>query len=253
MENSYTLTQSCTLPSLGKMYDVEFDPHITLRSMTTLEEMRRLSHSERPLKVLCDIIDDCMVEKCPISSYDMIISDYQYLLHQLRIVTYGPKYKLQNTCPYCLHVNEDVVDLSQLNVLELDEDINDLLVLVLPRTKHKVKLRMQTPRLIDDINLKVAEAKKRSKTSSVGDPTFLFSLQALIDTVDDQELNAVEMEKFIQSLPMADANKIIRRSEKLVQKVGLDLSLNVECAACGGSYESTFRQGPEFFGPTDDE
>lgn len=253
MENNYTITQSCTLPSLGRVYPVEVDPHITLRSMTTMEEMRRLSHSDRQLKVLCDIIDDCMVEKCAISSYDMIVGDYQYLLHQLRIATYGPKYKLQNTCPHCLHINEDVVDLSQLNVFEFTEDILTLLTVELPVTQNTVKLRMQTPRIIDDISLKSAEARRRDKTGNGGDRTFLFSLSSMIDEVNGQKLNAVEMEKFVQTLPMADANKLIKRSEKLVGKVGLDLSLRVDCAACGMTYESTFRQGPEFFGPSDDE
>ena len=52
---------------------------------------------------------------------------------------------------------------------------------------------------------------------------------------------------------MMDTNKIVKREEKLVQKVGLDISLDVECTACGMTYESTFRQGPEFFGPSEEE
>ena len=254
MNDDYTLTLDCTLPSLGKLYDVEVNPHITLRSMTTMDEMRRLSPSERPLKVLCDIIDNCMIEPCGISSYDMIIGDYQYLLHQLRIVTYGTSYPIVNTCPKCLHMNENVVDLSQLNVLEYTEDFSNLLLVELPKTKHTVKLRMQTPRLIDDVTVKSNELKKRQKSdSNIGDTTFLFSLYSLIDEIDYAKANIVEVEKFIQTLPMADTNRILKRAEKLVDKVGLDLSLKVECTACGATFSSTFREGPEFFGPTEDE
>ena len=72
----------------------------------------------------------------------MILGDYQYLLHQLRIVTYGPMYKIANTCPYCFTTNEDVIDLSKINVMEYTEDINDMFLVDLPRTKHRIKLRM---------------------------------------------------------------------------------------------------------------
>lgn len=252
MEN-YTISISCTLPSLGKVYEKEVNPHITLRSMTTIEEMKRLAQSDRPLKVLCDIIDDCMVDKAGISSYDMILADYQYLLHRLRVVTYGPQYKTSNICPYCGTTNTDTVNLDDIKVREYNEkEMKDAFDFTLPRSEHKVKLRMQTPRIIDDVNLRVKEFKKKSQGNFVGDPAFLFTLESLIKEVDDNVLNVIELEKFVRSLPMMDTNFIIKKSEQLVEKVGLDLSLNTECTVCGLDYMSSFRVGPEFFGPSID-
>ena len=89
----YTIAESYTLPSLGKVYDHEINPHIKLRSMTTTEEMKRLSPSDRPYENLAEIIDDCLIEKPDISAYDLCVGDFQFLLHKLRIVTYGPMYK----------------------------------------------------------------------------------------------------------------------------------------------------------------
>jgi hypothetical protein len=85
--NNYSIAEEYTLPSLGKVYTQKINPLVKLRSMTTEEEMKRLSPSERQYKNLCDIIDDCIVEPIGISAYDMCIADYQFLLHKLRIVT----------------------------------------------------------------------------------------------------------------------------------------------------------------------
>ena len=101
MNNNYTISEYFTLPSEGKIYDTEVNPQINLRSMTTQEEMQRLTHSDKAYKPLCDIIDACMIEKCGISSYDMALGDYQYLLFMLRVVTYGSEYKGTATCPIC--------------------------------------------------------------------------------------------------------------------------------------------------------
>ena len=43
-----SLKESFVLPSRGLIYGVEFDPKITLRSMTTMEEMKRQSPSDTP-------------------------------------------------------------------------------------------------------------------------------------------------------------------------------------------------------------
>lgn len=69
--NDYIIGESFTLPSKGLVYDKKVNPNIKIRSMTTEEEMKRLGHSELPYKLLSEIIDDCLVEKPGISSYDL--------------------------------------------------------------------------------------------------------------------------------------------------------------------------------------
>ena len=118
----YTVAHDYTLPSEGKVYDKEVNPHVKLRSMTTAEEMKRLNHTDRPYKSMSEIIDDCLVDKIGISSYDMCIADYQYLLHKLRIVTYGPNYKISSTCPYCGSQNVHNIDLDSLSLVPFDEE-----------------------------------------------------------------------------------------------------------------------------------
>ena len=56
MKKDFTISENYILPSLGKIYEEEFDPHITIRSMTTADEMKRLSPSELTYKNMCSII-----------------------------------------------------------------------------------------------------------------------------------------------------------------------------------------------------
>ena len=107
--------------------------------MTTIEEMKRLSPSEYAYKNMCDVLDDCIVGNIGISAYDFCIGDYQFLLHKLRVVTYGTEYKIDSVCPYCANRNEFTLDLNELKVKEFNEEnftgINEF---ILPKTKKKI-------------------------------------------------------------------------------------------------------------------
>ena len=119
-QTKYTIAESYELPSKGEIYDVEVNPHVELRSMTARDEMKRLSPSATPFKTLADIIEGCMIEKPTIHVYDMCLADYEYLLHKLRIVTYGDEYKIYLRCPYCGEEVETVAHLEHLAVKDFD-------------------------------------------------------------------------------------------------------------------------------------
>ena len=55
-----SIKETFTLPSKGLVYDEKINPNITLRSMTTMEEMKRLSPSDLEYKTISEIIDDCI-------------------------------------------------------------------------------------------------------------------------------------------------------------------------------------------------
>ena len=151
----YTIVNDYVLPSEGKVYGpIDVKPNVTLRSMTTAEEMRRLNHSERQYKLLAEIIDECITTPLGISAYDLCVADFQFLLHKLRIVTYGPSYKLSTTCPWCTSQNENLVNMDELVVKPFNAEIYEKYSeFELPVTKSKIKLRMQTPRMMDDIKI----------------------------------------------------------------------------------------------------
>lgn len=250
--SDYVVAEEYTLPSLGKVYSENVNPVVKIKSMTTNQEMKRLAPSERAYKTICEIIDECLVENPGISSYDMCLADYQFLLHKLRVVTYGKDYKLEFTCPFCGSKEEATIDLDSLEVRNAD-DINygDLQEFVLPKTKKKIRIKMQTPRMIDQISIQSKDLDKKSKGTQ-GDTAFLFTLEYMIESVDGEEIDSVRKEKFVRNLPMMDTNYIMKKAEKLVESFGIQTSIEKECPICGLDYTGSFRFTQEFFRPSID-
>ena len=247
----YTLTGSYTLPSLGKVYNVDVNPNVKIRSMTVAEEMKRLNSSDRPYKNLADIIDDCLIDKPGISSYDMCLGDFQYLLHKLRVVTYGTKYRLSSKCPHCGFDNVGEIDLNEMSVSSYTDEVEKYFDIELPVSKNRVRLRMQTPRILDDINVRVKEITSKRKSSSK-DSAFLLNIESVIDTVDGSKLDVFKKSDFVKQLPMADINYILASMNKINELIGLDMTLSATCDFCGLDYDSPFRITPEFFRPSID-
>lgn len=245
----YTIAENYTLPSHGKIYGVEVTPHIKLRSMTTQEEMKRLAPSDKAYKNICEIIDDCLVEKPGISSYDMHLGDYQFLLHKMRVVTYGPDYTLQSSCPYCGSINSDSISLDDIQVFDFnEEDFKKYFEFDLPKSKKHIKIRMQTPRILDEIQERAKELKRKSP-NFIGDPAFLISIEMMIDEIDGKKPNPLNLTEFVKNLPMMDTNYIVKHCQKINESVGLDTLLSNTCDVCGLDYETRFRTNGGFFGP----
>lgn len=250
--SNYSIAEEFRLPSQGKVYSVNVKPAGKIRSMTTQEEMKRLAPAERAYKNICEVIDDCIVEDIGISAYDMCLADYQYLLHRLRVCTYGSEYTVSSRCPFCGTESDRKFDLTDLEVRYYDNDnFATLSEFILPKTQKKIKLKMQTPRIVDDINERAKELKRKSRGTS-GESAFLFTVESLIDTVNGDKLDPIKKEDFVRNLPMMDTNYILKSAQKLVESFGVDTVIKCECPVCGLDYNGSFRITSEFFGPSID-
>lgn len=257
MENqNYTIAEEYELPSKGKIYAVPFDGKVKLRSMTVQEEMRRLNKSKSMNSTLCEIIDSCLITKLPISSYDLAVPDFEYLLHKLRVVTYGPEYKMLVGCPHCGKQQQYTADLDALKVRTLDaEEYKKLLTFQLPVCKKEIKLRIPTARLEDTIADKVAEFNKQLEeqgSSFDGDMAPIFTLETMIESVDGAKMSFIDLETLVKHMSSADYNYIIQKLEKVNSAFGLDKKIDLKCSKCGGKFSTFFRISREFFRPTID-
>lgn len=247
---NYTIGEGMELPSKGLIYDTVVPSYVELRSMTARDEMKRLSPSSAQFKLLADIIDGCLIEKLPIKVYDMALGDYEYLLHRLRIVTYGDSYKMSLRCPHCLEAFDTEAHLETLEVKSFDKEaFEEARFLMLPRSGKSVTLNFQTPRMLDETEALVKEMKRKCKTSETNFELFV-SLLYLIDTVDGIKLPRTELETFINRLPALDMAKILNTADKLNSLIGIENNLILDCPYCGGEVSASFRFGPEFFRPT---
>jgi predicted RNA-binding Zn-ribbon protein involved in translation (DUF1610 family) len=249
-QTDYTIMEGYELPSKGKIYHEDVNPHIELRSMTARDEMKRLSPSSTPLKTLADIIEGCCVETPAVHVYDMSLGDYEFLLHKLRIVTYGEDYKVALRCPACGESIETIAKLGQLDVKEYDEDeIKQLQTFTLPKSNRLITLRFLTPRMAEEMEVKVKDMKRRYKNATIDFET-LVRLLTNIDLVDGEKKSETEMENIVTNLPAFDLQKILNNIDTLNQKIGLDNLLYLTCPKCGEEVTTFFRFGPEFFRPT---
>lgn len=249
-QTDYTIMEGYELPSKGKIYSENVNPHIELRSMTARDEMKRLSPSSTPLKTLADIIEGCCVEAPAIHVYDMALGDYEFLLHKLRIVTYGEDYKVSLRCPGCGEVIETVSKLGQLEVKEFNEDeVKALQTFTLPKSNRLITLNFLSPRMVEEMEVKVKDMKRRYKNATIDFET-LVRLLTNIDLVDGEKKSETELENIITNLPALDLQKILNNIDKLNQQVGLDNLLYLTCPKCSEEVTTFFRFGPEFFRPT---
>lgn len=246
----YSIYESYTLPSKGELYPKKINAEIKLRSMTGLEEKKRLSQPKAIYDVMSSVIDDCMIDRDK-SSYDMLIGDFQFLMHKLRVVTYGNLYNVTTICPNpaCKHIQEDVVDLDKLEVLEYNEEMEKYLTVELPKCGKTVKLRLLTPRIFDQIELRAREIKKRAPDYE-GDPRLLLTMEALIETVDGEILSPAQLTKFVENGYMQDLNIIDKSIRKI--NIGINSICETTCKNCGLTYKYDLPITGEFFGPSID-
>lgn len=249
-QTNYTIMEGYELPSHGKIYEQEVNPHVELRSMTARDEMKRLSPSTTPLKTLADIIEGCCIEKPAIPVYDMCMGDYEFLLHKLRIVTYGEKYKLTCRCSNCLATVETETNLGELELKEFNEEkFNELKTFELPISRKLITLKVPSPRLVEDTESKTKEMKRKFKNVNL-DFEILCKMLCGIEAIDGIKHNQYDMEKILNDLPARDMQKLLNNIDALNTAIGLDTIFEVTCPHCGLDFKTFFRYGPEFFRPT---
>lgn len=257
MANSeYVIAENYTLPSHGLVYDRKINPDVKLRSMTVREEMRRMNPSTdgTSYKTLAEIIDNCLIEKPGISAYDLCLGDFQFLMHKLRIVTFGSNYSVSVRCPNCGKITSTEYNLEDLELTELTEfDKNKELFIELPYSKKTIELNITTPRLLDQISLDVdrveKQMRKAGETCIKDDWNFYFQLVRSIKSVDGIVLNQTEKETFVDKLVGRDYNAIINKLAEIDNKVGLSSTMIITCGNCGFDIDTTFRASGEFFRP----
>lgn len=143
--------------------------------------------------------------------------------------------------------------MDSLNVVSYDEEIyNKYKEVTLSKSGKRVELNFMTPRMLDQIEVKKRDDKKRQakSTGTKIDGSLLYTLSAIIKSIDGRVYDPIKKEAFLRSLPLADTNLILKYGEKLNTCMGLEAILDNICSNCGGSYKVPFRLTSEFFGPS---
>ena len=250
-EDLHTIEEYFELPSGGLIYDRPINPKIKLRSMTAQDEMIRLAPSENKYKLLTDLIDNCIIgEKPEISVYDMCMGDYVYLLHALRMTTYGANYPITATCLFCGETFTADIKLDDLTVRTWDDTIMDLFKVELPTNKKIVELKYLTPRMMDNIEARVRQVMKQSPNIVQEAETMIQKIVFSIKTIDGKRVNPIELEDKVRKMKMADVNVLSQSIDMLTDALGPMSIVQHECPHCHNNTMSLFRYSSEFFRPS---
>lgn len=247
----HTIEEVYELPSGGLIYERPINPKIKLRSMTAQDEMLRLAPSEDRYKVLTDLIDNCIIgEKPDISVYDMCMGDYTYLLHALRIVTYGVEYPVGLSCINCGHAFVSNIKLDEIEVRKWEDSLAELFTAELPTSGKKVELRYQTPRMMDDIERRVKQLKKGNPDLAEEAERMIQKIVYSIKSVDGKKANPVEVEAAVRNMKMADVNYLNQTVDLINESLGPIGLIQQECPNCHNNTIGFFRYSSEFFRPS---
>lgn len=245
------VSEEYKLPSNGKLYGDSVPAEVTIRSMTTFEEKMRLGNQSF-LKTMCQIIDSVVVSPEEFNTQLMTLFDFYFLMYKMRVVSYGPTYKVQVTCPHCGKVTTCKVDLDSLKVNYLEEEASEPFDIgPLPRSKDTLQCRYL--RVIDSINIeRKAKEILKKYPEYVGDPSYILNRAAQIVSINGEEMNPIDVQKYVEEMNAMDSAYFRQAYDKIVEKVGMSTECSDICSECGEELLFDLPFNSEFFRPTFD-
>ena len=251
--NATPVTETYTLPSKGKLYGMEeTGGEITIRSMTTFEEKMRLGGQGNFWKVLSNILNAVVVSPEGFNAEDLTAFDFLFAMYKMRVVSYGPTYKVQVTCPHCGKSSIVKVDLDDLEVKYLSDDfVEPFQVGPLPRSQDMLTCRLL--RIGDFIeNERKAKNILRDHPDYVGDPEYILRMISQIVDVNGKGMSPIEIKRYVEQMSAMDSAYFSQAYQKKAEDAGLNLDYTTSCESCGEPIQFALAVNSEFFRPTFD-
>lgn len=252
----YMYTEQVQIPSKGLLNPEIPDGLVTLRCVEIRDQKylggTKLLHSNKAV----ELVRRCVIhpENLDISNLTQI--DLFYLLIKLRILSYGSTYKFLSKCPICGNTISINLDLTELQVKQLETfDPNDLKI-KLPRRGDTVYTHVQTQGDTEEITKEVARLKAKFKDNLDGDPEVTLSIAKIItkiellkpDSTGAKVLdNPVDILRYVESLTDLDALAI--QSTLDTVDFGVNPLVNATCDNCNSETFVPLKTTSEFFRP----
>lgn len=247
---NFVQSELIPLPSGGRFYNIDDDDikngYIKIRPMTVAEE-EILSTKRFLQKGIATrmILDNCIESE--IEAKDLLAYDSTFLLYQLRAISYGPEYNFTLKCNNTMCEREFKInyDLSGMKYDELDEDIQEPVITVLPYSKYTVKSVL--PRIYHGELLSLEkETKTKPKNEDESDGQRVENLIITTLEILDENLRPLDRrdwKEFFQAIPAGDRANL---SDSTDLNFGGD-EIQVTCPHCGTKQTRSIPIGVEFF------
>jgi hypothetical protein len=253
-------TEFVDLPSKGLYYASDHPLHaaetVEIRHMTAKEEDILASQSLIRKGIVLDrMLQSILVDK-EVKVKDLLVGDKNALTVAARITGYGSGYTTRVNCPSCGTPQEFDFDLDNhktvgaaFNRDELNENIDEVefteqntFILTLPKSEHRVELKMLTGE--DETKLQKFQNQKDKKSDASS--TLTDTLKSIIISVaghkDRQSVN-----NFVDIMPALDSRYLRTIYQKLVPNI--DLTQEFSCGSCGHSQDLEVPVTTDFFWP----
>lgn len=215
------ITEELILPSANtRLYGDNFDGHITLRAMTTVEE-RMLLSSQSFYDRMCSIINNCIVDnkkengEYKIDSRAFTDFDFFAAMVKLRMISYGNMYKTTATCTKCGHKFIYKADLSKLVYNLVPEDFTEPYEIG-PLPKSGDTLGCRFLRIKDRLEIdKQAKLIMANNPNFIGDPKYTLEMQRRIVTVNGNPVDFIQAEDYVTNMIAMDSSIYHDQVDKL--------------------------------------
>jgi hypothetical protein len=165
---------------------------------------------------------------------DLCQGDRFFIMFAIRRVSLGNDMPFISKCPHCDQEQKIVVDLSELEVKAMPDPKRRTYPIVLPKSGHKVLMKVLTGRGEDSIARALQSGKDRISTS----------LLARIDSMNDKPCTLEDL----KVLGLMDRNFLRDAWED--NEGGIDTSIDMECPSCAAEYQANVDPSQEgFFNP----
>lgn len=253
--DSYMYTEEVQLPSRGLFNPEIPNGMITLRCVELRDQKylggSKLVNSNKAI----ELVRRCIIKPENVVVENLTQIDIFYLLVKLRVLSYGPEYKFFSKCPVCGKTTEVVVNLSDLEVIQLENyNPNDMCV-KLPRRGDTVYTHVQTQGDSEDVDKEVARLKAKFRDIDY-DPEVTLSLAKIISKIEllkpDKDGNKVidnpvDILNYVEGLTDLDALAIQSTMDDI--NYGVMPLITDKCQHCSSEITLPLRTTSEFFRP----
>jgi hypothetical protein len=240
------------LPSRGKLYPVDSSLHgketLSVRAMTTREEDILTSRALiKKGTVITELIKACILDR-NVDVREMIAGDRNALMVAIRIMGYGPEYKVDIQCSACEKKNTDHefrLDGLELKRLEIDpvSPGANLFSFSLPVSKAVVEFKFLTGRDEEEIVVTQERMKKMgSENDRLVSGRLKYAVVSFAGKTDRSLINSA-----IDKLLARDSLELRRFMEK--NEPGIKMNQEFACKHCDHVEEVEIPIGTNFFWP----
>lgn len=244
------IQETFTLPSNGRLYGGAIPTEVTLHAMTTMQERTRLA-STNPFKTTPRLIGECLVGS-KFDPEDLKLFDLYYLMFKLRIITYGPDYKVRVTCGQCNSQTSVIVNLDDLEVDMLTDNDMEPFNIELPVSKDTLQCKYLSCRDLNRLQNEIERQKAKAPDADESDLSFIPALCSRVVSINDEEIPYHKMVEYMQNMHARDYNTFEQKYVNITNKPGINLNYVETCPKCGAPIVFEVPMLSEFFRPTID-